>query len=139
MAKEQTLSMIKPDGVARGLIGEVIGRFERAGLTVRAMKMLHLTREQAQGFYAVHRERNFFDSLTTFMSSGPIVALILEGENAIAKNRELMGATDYRQAAPGTIRADFARDIEANIVHGSDAPETAQTEIAFFFNALEKV
>jgi nucleoside-diphosphate kinase len=139
MAIEQTLSMIKPDGVSRGLIGEVIGRFERAGLKIRAMKMLHLSQQQAESFYAVHRERNFFESLTKFMSSGPIVALILEGERAIAKNRELMGATDYRQAAPGTIRADFARDIEANIVHGSDAPETAQTEIAFFFNALERV
>lgn len=139
MAIEQTLSMIKPDGVSRGLIGEVIGRFERAGLKIKAMKMLHLTMEQAQKFYAVHRERPFFESLTTFMSSGPIVALILEGDNAITKNRELMGATDYRKAAPGTIRADFAREIEANIVHGSDAPETALTEIGFFFNALEKV
>ena len=139
MAIEQTLSIIKPDGVSRGLIGEVIGRFERAGLKIKAMKMLHLTKEQAQIFYGVHRERNFFDSLTGFMSSGPIVALILEGEEAIAKNRELMGATDFRKAAPGTIRADFAREIEANIVHGSDSPETAQTEIAYFFNALEKV
>ena len=139
MAIEQTLSMIKPDGVSRGLIGEVIGRFERAGLKIKAMKMLHLTKAQAQNFYAVHQERNFFESLTSFMSSGPIVALILEGENAIGKNRELMGATDFRQAAPGTIRADFAREIEANIVHGSDSPETALTEIAFFFNALEKV
>jgi nucleoside-diphosphate kinase len=139
MAIEQTLSMIKPDGVSRGLIGEVIGRFERAGLTIKAMKMLHLTKEQAQRFYAVHRDRPFFDSLTSFMSSGPIVALILEGEEAIAKNRELMGETDFRKAAPGTIRADFAREIEANIVHGSDAPETALTEIAFFFNGLERV
>jgi nucleoside-diphosphate kinase len=139
MPIEQTLSIIKPDGVARGLIGEVIGRFERAGLKIKAMKMLHLTKEQAQNFYFVHRERNFFDSLTAFMSSGPIVALILDGEQAIAKNRELMGATDYQKAAPGTIRADFAREIEANIVHGSDSPETAQTEISYFFNALEKV
>lgn len=139
MAKEQTLSLIKPDGVSRGLIGEVIGRFEKAGLTIRAMKLLHLSKAQAQSFYAVHRERNFFDSLTSFMSSGPIVAMILEGEDAIARNRELMGATDYRKAAPGTIRADFARDIEANIVHGSDAPETAATESAFFFNMLERV
>jgi nucleoside-diphosphate kinase len=139
MATEQTLSLIKPDGVSRGLIGEVIGRFERAGLKIRAMRLLQLTKEQAQNFYAVHRERKFFDSLTGFMSSGPIVAMILEGEVAIARNRELMGATDYRKAAPGTIRADFARDIEANIVHGSDATETAQTEIAFFFNKLEKV
>jgi nucleoside-diphosphate kinase len=103
------------------------------------MKLLQLTKSQAQRFYAVHQERNFFDSLTSFMSSGPIVAMILEGEDAITRNRELMGATDYRKAAPGTIRADFAREIEASIVHGSDAPETAQTEIAFFFNDLEKV
>jgi len=139
MATEQTLSMIKPDGVQRGLIGEVIGRFEKNGLKIKAMKMLHLSLEQARAFYAVHQERPFYDSLTGFMSSGPIVALVLEGENAIQKNRDLMGATDYRQAAAGTIRADFAKDIEANIVHGSDAPETAKTEIAFFFNELEKV
>jgi nucleoside-diphosphate kinase len=139
MPTEQTLSLIKPDGVARGLVGEVMGRFEKAGLKIRAMKMVHLSREQAQAFYAVHKERPFYDSLTGFMSSGPIVAMILAGENAIQKNRDLMGATDYRQAAPGTIRADFAKDIEANIVHGSDAPDTARTEIAFFFNALEMV
>jgi nucleoside-diphosphate kinase len=139
MATEQTLSLIKPDGVSRGLIGEVLGRFEKAGLKIRAMKMLHLTKEQAQGFYAVHKERPFYDSLTGFMSSGPIVAMILEGDNAIQKNRDLMGATDYRQAAPGTIRADFARDIEANIVHGSDGPDTAKMEISFFFDALEIV
>ena len=139
MAIEQTLSLIKPDGVSRGLIGEVIGRFEKAGFKIRALKMVHLTQEQARAFYAVHQERPFFDSLTTFMSSGPIVALILEGDNAIQQNRDLMGATDYRQAAPGTIRADFARDIEANIVHGSDGPETAKTEMAFFFDALEMV
>jgi nucleoside-diphosphate kinase len=139
MAIEQTLSLIKPDGVSRGLIGEVIGRFENAGLKIRALKMVHLTMEQAQAFYAVHRERPFYDSLTQFMSSGPIVALILEGDNAIQQNRDLMGATDYRQAAPGTIRADFARDIETNIVHGSDSPDTAKTEIAFFFDALEMV
>jgi nucleoside-diphosphate kinase len=136
---EQTLSMIKPDGVARGLIGEVIGRFEKHGLTIKAMKLLHLSLDQARAFYAVHKERPFYDSLTRFMSSGPIVAMILEGDNAIQVNRDLMGATDYRKAAPGTIRADFARDIEANIVHGSDAPETAAVEIAFFFNALERV
>jgi nucleoside-diphosphate kinase len=139
MSNEQTLSLIKPDGVQRGLIGEVIGRFEKAGLKIRAMKMVHLTLHQAQAFYAVHRERPFYESLTQFMSSGPIVAMILEGDNAIQRNRDLMGATDYRQAAPGTIRADFARDIEKNIVHGSDAPETARTEIAFFFNGLEIV
>ncbi len=139
MSSEQTLSMIKPDGVARGLIGEVLGRFEKAGLKIKAMKMLHLSKAQAQQFYAVHQERPFYDSLTTFMSSGPIVALILEGDNAIQKNRDLMGATDYRKAAPGTIRADFAKEIEANIVHGSDSPENAASEIAFFFNALEQV
>ncbi|MEJ2092468.1 MAG: nucleoside-diphosphate kinase [Syntrophobacterales bacterium] len=126
---EQTLSLIKPDGVSRGLISEVIGRFEKAGLKIRALKMVHLTLEQARAFYAVHQERPFFDSLTIFMSSGPIVAMILEGDHAIQQNRDLMGATDYRQAAPGTIRADFARDIEANIVHGSDGPETAKTEM----------
>jgi nucleoside-diphosphate kinase len=139
MSIEQTLSMIKPDGVERGLIGNVIGRFEKNGLKIKAMKMLHLSLDQARAFYAVHKERPFYDSLTKFMSSGPIVAMILEGENAIQVNRDLMGATDYRKAAPGTIRADFARDIEANIVHGSDAPETASVEITFFFNALEQV
>jgi nucleoside-diphosphate kinase len=139
MPVEQTLSMIKPDGVQRGLIGEVIGRFEKNGLKFKAMKMLHLSLDQARAFYAVHKERPFYGSLTKLMSSGPIVAMILEGENAIQVNRDLMGATDYRKAAPGTIRADFARDIEANIVHGSDAPETAKVEIAFFFNALEQV
>ncbi|MDO9532759.1 MAG: nucleoside-diphosphate kinase [Deltaproteobacteria bacterium] len=139
MPIEQTLSMIKPDGVQRGLIGNVIGRFEKSGLKIKAMKMLHLSLAQAQAFYAVHKERPFFDSLTTFMSSGPIVAMILEGDNAIQVNRDLMGATDYRKAAPGTIRADFAREIEANIVHGSDATDTAKVEIAFFFNALEQV
>lgn len=139
MAVEQTLSLIKPDGVSRGLIGEVIGRFEGAGLKIAALKMVRLTLEQARSFYAVHQERPFYDSLTLFMSSGPIVAMILEGENAIQVNRDLMGATDYRQAAPGTIRADFANDIEANIVHGSDGPDTANTEIAFFFDALEVV
>jgi nucleoside-diphosphate kinase len=139
MPTEKTLSLIKPDGVSRGLIGEVIGRFEKAGLKIRAMKMLHLSLEQAQAFYAVHKERPFYDSLTSFMSSGPIVAMILEGDNAIQQNRDLIGATDYRQAAAGTIRADFAKDIEANIVHGSDGPDTARTEISFFFDALEIV
>ncbi len=139
MPIEQTLSMIKPDGVQRGLIGNVIGRFEKNGLKIKALKMLHLSLDQARAFYAVHKERPFYDSLTHFMSSGPIVAMILEGENAIQVNRDLMGATDYRKAAAGTIRADFAKDIEANVVHGSDAPETAQVEIAFFFNALEQV
>ena len=139
MPSENTLSLIKPDGVKRGLIGDVIGRFEKHGLKIRAMKMLHLSLDQAQAFYAEHQERPFYDSLTQFMSSGPIVAMILEGENAIQVNRDLMGATDYRKAAPGTIRADFAREIEANIVHGSDAPDSAKVEIAFFFNALEQV
>jgi nucleoside-diphosphate kinase len=137
MPTERTLSLIKPDGVARGLIGEVIGRFEKAGLKIRAMKMVHLSLEQARAFYAVHKERPFYDSLTGFMSSGPIVAMILEGDNAIQQNRDLMGATDYREAAAGTIRADFARDIEANIVHGSDGTDTARTEINFFFDSLE--
>ena len=139
MSIEQTLSMIKPDGVRRGLIGEVLGRFERAGLKIKAMKLLHLSKAQALQFYEVHKERPFYDSLTTFMSSGPIVAMILEGDNAIQVNRDLMGATDYRKAAPGTIRADFAKEIEANIVHGSDPPDNAASEIAFFFNALERV
>jgi nucleoside-diphosphate kinase len=139
MAMEQTLSLIKPDGVARGLMGEVIGRFEKHGLKIRAMKMLHLSLDQARAFYAVHKDRPFYDSLTAFMSSGPIVAMILAGDNAVQANRDLMGATDYRQAAPGTIRADFARDIEANIVHGSDSLENAAIEIAFFFSALERV
>lgn len=139
MGVERTLSLIKPDGVQRELIGEVIGRFEKAGLKISALKMVHLTKEQARAFYAVHKERSFYDSLTTFMSSAPIVAMILEGEGAIELNRKLMGATDYRQADPGTIRADFARDIEANLVHGSDSPETAATEILFFFNSLELV
>ena len=139
MAIEQTLSMLKPDGVARGLIGEVIGRFEKAGLKIRAMKMLHLSKAQALKFYLVHQERPFYHILTSSMSSSPIVAMILEGDNAIQVNRDLMGATDYRQAAPGTIRADFAKEIEANLVHGSDSPENAQIEIAFFFNALERV
>ena len=139
MDVEQTLSLIKPDGVARGLIGEVIGRLEKRGLKIKALKMVQLSKAQALNFYQVHKERPFYQSLTTFMSSGPIVALILEGDHAVQVYRELMGATDYRQAAPGTIRADFAREIEANIVHGSDSPESAASEIAFFFNALELV
>ncbi len=139
MAVEQTLSLVKPDGVARGLIGEVIRRFEAQGLKIRALKMVRLTLEQARAFYAVHKERPFYGSLTQFMSSGPIVAMILAGENAVQVNRDLMGATDYREAAPGTIRADFARDVGKNLVHGSDSLESAQEEIAFFFNELEKV
>jgi nucleoside-diphosphate kinase len=131
------LSIIKPDGVGRGLIGDVVKRLEASGLTILAMKMIHMTKTQAQGFYAVHRERPFFDSLTDFMSSGPAVVMVLEGENAIARYRELMGATNYKEAAEGTIRRDFATDIEKNVVHGSDAPETAAFEISYFFNAFE--
>jgi nucleoside-diphosphate kinase len=134
---ERTLSIVKPDGVEKGVIGEVIRRFENSGLRVVAMKMVCMSKEQAEGFYYVHRERPFYDSLTAFMSSGPAVVMVLEGENAIAKNRELMGATDYREAAEGTIRRDFATDIERNIVHGSDGPDTAAFEIAYFFNELE--
>jgi len=136
---ERTLSIVKPDGVSRGLIGEVVRRFEKNGIKIAAMKMIHLSRTQAEGFYAVHKERPFFASLTEFMSSGPCLVMVLEGENVIAKNRELMGATDYRKAAEGTIRRDFASDIEKNIVHGSDAPETAAYEIGYFFNQLEIV
>ncbi len=134
---ERTLSIIKPDGVARGVMGEVIRRFEGAGIKIAAMKMIHMTKAQAEGFYAVHKARPFFGSLTEFMSSGPCVVMILEGEDVIAKNRELMGATNYKEAAEGTIRRDFATDIEKNVVHGSDAPETAAFEIGYFFNQLE--
>ena len=134
---ERTLSIIKPDGVARGIIGEVIHRLESNRLKVVAMKMLKMSKTQAKGFYAVHKDRPFFDSLTTFMSSGPVVVMVLEGENAIAKYREIMGATDYREAAAGTIRKDFATDIEKNVVHGSDSPETAAFEISYFFNRFE--
>lgn len=134
---ERTLSIIKPDGVSRGLIGEVIKRFEQNGIKIKAMKMVHLTLKDAQAFYAVHKERPFFNSLTDFMTSGPIVPMILEGENVIEKNRTLMGATNFKDAAEGTIRRDFATDIEKNIVHGSDSPETAAVEMAFFFNHFE--
>ena len=134
---ERTLSIIKPDGVGRGLIGEVIKRFEENDIKIIAMKMVHLTQANAENFYAVHNERPFFGSLTEFMTSGPIVPMILEGDNVIEKNRTLMGATNYKEAAEGTIRADFATDIEKNIVHGSDAPETAAVEIGFFFNQFE--
>ncbi len=134
---EKTLSIIKPDGVARGLIGEVVGRFEKNNIRIMAMKMVHLNVEQARRFYAVHKDRPFFDSLTQFMSSGPVVVMILEGDNVIEKNRTLMGATNYKDAEEGTIRRDFATDIEKNIVHGSDAPGTAAIEIGFFFNGLE--
>ena len=134
---EKTLSIIKPDGVQKNLIGEVIRRFEEQGIRISAMKMLTLTKEQARGFYAVHRERPFFDSLTGFMSSGPIVVMVLEGDEVIAKNRKIMGATNYKEAEEGTIRRDYATDIEKNVVHGSDAPETAAFEIGYFFNNLE--
>lgn len=134
---EKTLSIIKPDGVVRGLIGEVVRRLEKNELKITAMKMLKMSKTQAEGFYAVHRKRPFFGSLTEFMSSGPVVVMILEGENAIFRYRELMGATNYEEAAEGTIRKDFATDIEKNVVHGSDSPETAAFEIAYFFNSLE--
>jgi len=136
---ERTLSIIKPDGVARGIIGEVIKRLEENHLKITAIKMLQLTKTQAEGFYAVHRERPFFESLTNFMTSGPITVMVLEGENAIEKYRELMGATDHREAAEGTIRRDFATDIEKNVVHGSDGPDTAAFEIGYFFNRIEIV
>ncbi|MDP3284671.1 MAG: nucleoside-diphosphate kinase [Desulfobacterales bacterium] len=134
---ERTLSIIKPDGVSRGLIGEVIRRFEKNNIKIVAMKMIHMTKTQSQDFYAVHKERPFFGSLTDFMSSGPVVVMVLEGEKVISKNRELMGATNYKEAAPGTIRADFATEIEKNIVHGSDSPQSAAFEIGFFFNSFE--
>jgi nucleoside-diphosphate kinase len=134
---EKTLSIIKPDGVAQGLIGEVIKRLESNGLKIITMKMLKMTKEQAESFYAVHKEKPFFESLTYFMTSGPIVVMVLEGEDAISRYRDLMGATDYRKAAQGTIRKDFATDIEKNIVHGSDSPETAAREIGFFFSSFE--
>ncbi len=136
---QRTLSIIKPDAVSRGLIGEVIKRLEKNDLKIVAMKMVHMTKAEAQGFYAVHQDKPFFDSLTDFMSSGPAVVMVLAGDDAIARYRELMGATNYKEAAPGTIRADFATDIEKNIVHGSDAPETATVEISYFFNSLELV
>jgi nucleoside-diphosphate kinase len=130
---QRTLSIIKPDAVAKNVIGEIYTRFERAGLKIVAARMIHLSREQAEGFYAVHRGRPFFDDLVEFMTSGPVMVQVLEGEEAIARNRELMGATDPRQAAPGTIRADFASSIDANAVHGSDGEDTAAEEIRFFF------
>ena len=133
MALERTFSIVKPDGVARNLIGEVYRRFEKAGLTVIGARMVHLSQREAEAFYAVHKERPFFKDLVKYMTSGPVVVQVLQGENAIAKNREIMGATDPKKAAPGTIRADLAQSIEANTVHGSDAPETAAQEIAFFF------
>lgn len=134
---ERTLSIIKPDGVGKNLIGEVVKRFESDDIKVVAMKMIKLSKAQAQGFYAVHKDRPFFDSLTDFMTSGPIVVMVLEGDDVIARNRKIMGATNFKDAEAGTIRRDFATDIEKNVVHGSDAPETAAFEINYFFNALE--
>jgi len=136
---ERTLAIIKPDGVARGIIGEVIKRIENNGLKIIAMKMIRMTKKQAEGFYAVHKEKPFFDSLTDFMSSGPVIVMVLEGQNVIFKYRELMGATDYKEAAEGTIRKDFATSIEQNVVHGSDSPETAAFEIGYFFNNFDMV
>jgi len=137
MAVERTLSIIKPDAVAKNAIGEIYSRFEKAGLKIVAAKMKHLTREEAQGFYAVHKARPFFNDLVTFMISGPVMIQVLEGENAVAKNRDLMGATNPKDAAPGTIRADFAVSIDENAVHGSDGPETAAQEIAYLFGSDE--
>jgi nucleoside-diphosphate kinase len=137
MAVERTLSIIKPDAVAKNAIGQIYARFEAAGLKVVAARMMWLSQNQAEGFYAVHRERPFFRDLVRFMTTGPVMVQVLEGENAIARNRELMGATDPKKAAKGTIRADFAESIDANAVHGSDGPDTARTEIAFFFPASE--
>lgn len=136
---QRTLSIIKPDGVQRGLIGDVVRRLEQNQIRIVAMKMIHMTRAQAEGFYAVHQERPFFKSLTEFMSSGPVVVMILEGDNVIARYRDLMGATNFKDAAAGTIRRDFATDIEKNVVHGSDAPETAAIEMGYFFNRFEIV
>lgn len=139
MALERTLSIVKPDGVKKGVIGNILNRFESAGLKLVALKMVHLSKKEAEGFYAVHKDKGFFDELTTFMSSGPVVISVLEGENAIAKNRELMGATNPKDAEPGTIRADYAEFVGENTVHGSDAPETAKEEIAYFFADTELV
>lgn len=136
MATERTLSIIKPDAVAKNIIGDIYRRFEGAGLKIVAARMAHLSADEAGGFYAVHKERPFYNDLVEFMSSGPVMIQVLEGENAVAKNRELMGATNPQEAAPGTIRADFADSIDANAVHGSDAAETAATEISYFFPDL---
>lgn len=136
MAVERTLSIIKPDAVAKNVIGEIYSRFEKSGLKIIAAKMMQLSRAEAEGFYAVHKERPFFNDLVTFMISGPVMVQVLEGEGAIAKNRELMGATDPKKADKGTIRADFAESIDANAVHGSDGPDTAKVEMAYFFPAL---
>ena len=137
MSLEQTLSIIKPDAVAKSVIGQITARFENAGLKIAAAKMIHLSREQAEAFYEVHQSRPFFKALVDFMITGPVMVQVLAGENAIAKNRELMGATNPKEANPGTIRADFADSIDANAVHGSDSPETARQEIAFFFRPEE--
>jgi nucleoside-diphosphate kinase len=137
MPIERTLSIVKPDGVGRNLIGEVLRRFEKADLRIVAARMMHLSQKEAEGFYAVHRERPFFKDLVRFMTSGPVLVQVLEGEGAIAKNREVMGATDPKKAAAGTIRADLASTIDENVVHGSDAPETAAREIAYFFREIE--
>lgn len=137
MAVERTFSIIKPDAVAKNAIGQILARFEAAGMKIIAARMMHLSRAQAEGFYAVHRKRPFFKDLVDFMITGPVLVQVLQGDNAIAKNRELMGATDPKKAAKGTIRADFAGSIDANAVHGSDAPETARAEIAFFFPGYE--
>lgn len=137
MTKERTLSIIKPDGVSKNHVGEILSRFEKADLTIIGARMLHLSQEQAEGFYAIHKERPFFGELVEFMTSGPVLISVLEGKDAIAKNRDLMGATNPTEAAPGTIRADFAETIDANAVHGSDGPNTAKTEVAFFFKENE--
>ena len=137
MAIERTFSIVKPDAVAKNVIGEIYSRFEKAGLRIVASKMLHLSREQAEGFYAVHKERPFFNELVDFMISGPVMVQVLEGDNAIALNRAVMGATNPKEAEPGTIRADFADTIDENAVHGSDGPDTAKTEIAYFFSDNE--
>ncbi|MEQ5833506.1 nucleoside-diphosphate kinase [Marinobacter sp. R17] len=137
MSNERTLSIVKPDAVAKNVIGEIYSRFEKGGLSIVAAKMMHLTQEQAEGFYAEHKERPFFPDLVAFMTSGPVVVQVLEGEGAIAKNRDLMGATNPKEADPGTIRADFASSIDANAVHGSDSPASAEREIAYFFNDNE--
>lgn len=137
MTQERTLSIIKPDAVGKNHIGDILARFEQAGLKIIAARMEHLSREKAEGFYAIHRERPFFKDLVDFMISGPVLISVLEGDDAIATNRELMGATNPKEAAPGTIRADFAETIDANAVHGSDGPDTAKTEVSFFFNDNE--
>lgn len=137
MSTEQTLSIIKPDAVSKNVIGKIVTRFEGVGLKIVAAKMMQLTRQQAEGFYAVHKERPFFNALVNFMIEGPVFVQVLQGENAIKQNRDIMGATNPKEAAPGTIRADFAESIDANAVHGSDSPETAKQEIAFFFKSEE--